>query len=66
MYVCRHGWMGDAHLAAESLIFSFGVGMHAPYVKYLQDIADTQRATNARCKRNVAVSAISPAYPVRG
>eukprot|EP00935_MAST-01C_sp_MAST-1C-sp1_P000365 g365.t1 len=57
----RHGWMGDAHIAAESLIYSFD--MHALYVKFLRDIADTQRVTNAMCKRNVPVSAISPAYP---
>ena len=37
--------------------------MHKPYLKFLQDIQDTQQVTNAHCKRNIPVSAISPASP---
>jgi len=36
----RHGWLGDAHLAAESAIFNFD--MAAFYAKFLRDIRDAQ------------------------
>ena len=56
--------MGDAHIAAESLIYTFGTAMRPLYAKFLRDIADTQRVTNAACGRNMPVSAIAPAPPV--
>jgi alpha-L-rhamnosidase len=36
----RHGWLGDAHLAAESAILNFD--MAAFYAKFLRDIRDAQ------------------------
>ncbi|HTY37482.1 MAG TPA: family 78 glycoside hydrolase catalytic domain [Bacteroidota bacterium] len=37
----RHGWLGDAHLAAEESMFNFN--MAAFYTKFLKDIALAQR-----------------------
>ncbi|MBM4160147.1 MAG: alpha-L-rhamnosidase [Ignavibacteria bacterium] len=37
----RHGWLGDAHLAAEAAIFNFD--MAAFYTKFLRDIQLAQR-----------------------
>ena len=37
----RHGWLGDAHLAAEAAIYNFD--MAAFYLKFLEDIRMAQR-----------------------
>jgi alpha-L-rhamnosidase len=37
----RHGWLGDAHLAAEESVFNFD--MAAFYTKFLEDIRNAQK-----------------------
>ena len=41
----RHGWLGDAHLAAEESMYNFS--MKAFYEKFLDDIAASQRDDGA-------------------
>eukprot|EP01084_Bolivina_argentea_P007408 13912_1 len=40
----RHGWLGDANLASETLIYNFD--MASSYTKFLLDIRDTQIKVN--------------------
>ena len=49
----RHGWMGDAHLAAEEAIFNFDMARF--YTKYLRDIKESQ-------KDNGSISDVVPPY----
>ena len=39
----KNGWTGDAHLAAEAGLMNFHMG--SPFTKWLQDFADSQRAS---------------------
>ncbi|MGA2585917.1 MAG: family 78 glycoside hydrolase catalytic domain [Candidatus Aminicenantales bacterium] len=61
----RHGWLGDAHLAAEEAIFNFD--MESFYAKFLRDIRNAQDR-RGRIPDFVPpyVSGFSPADPAWG
>lgn len=58
----RHGWMGDASIASESLIHNFD--MHAAYAKWLRDISDVQTWRAANLSAQFPVTDLAPCNSV--